>query len=147
MNPTLFNRSSFKRSNLVFIAVAALSIGLLGCEPTDFNSDIPSGADIRQNQRDIDATEQNIDELEQEADQLIGDSVPKGEAVYEDLSNGNCTWLQERSTFYNNLAQDFSQQADDISSRTSQTAMYQQAETAAQRAAGFDKAFEQKCVP
>lgn len=88
----------------------------------------------------------SIDQIEQEVDELLGDSVPKGEALYEDLSGADCEWLSTRGTFYTDTAQDWTEQADMMTAGSQpQIAMYEQAEVANQRAKSFAEAYEAKC--
>ena len=88
----------------------------------------------------------SIDQMEQEVDELLGDSVPKGEALYEDLSGADCEWLSTRGAFYTDTAQDWTEQADMMTAGSQpQIAMYEQAEVANQRAKSFAEAYEAQC--
>jgi hypothetical protein len=116
-------------------------------EDNNVNSNIPSQEDIERNQQDINELLQNIDELEQAADELIGDSAPQGEAIYEDLSGVDCQFLEQRALFYSDLAQDLSHQAERMTPNSSpQAATLEQAQVAAQRAQSFSGAYTEQCL-
>ena len=88
----------------------------------------------------------SIDQIEQEVDELLGESVPKGEVLYEDLSDADCEWLSTRGAFYTDTAQDWTEQADMTTAGSQpQIAMYEQAEVANRRAKSFAEAYEAKC--
>jgi len=135
------------RKHKIFFHLIYLPL-LTGCFSTTNNTDsnIPSQADIEQNQQEIDEINKEIDQIEEAADELIGDSVPEGEEAYQDLSGGDCSWLAERGEFYADLAEEFTTQAESmVSGSSSQNSTYQQAEVAEERSQSFLNAYTEKC--
>jgi hypothetical protein len=110
------------------------------------NSSIPNKREFEQQKSQVKGLLKESEQLEKEVDDFIGSKVPKGEELYKDISTGKCDWLIKRADFYENFAENLSEQARKMTpGYPPQGKTLELAKSARQRASSFQQEINKRC--